>query len=103
MPHVCEVYPGICLTTEEEAPINLSQGRRKMPVGTMKTEHTEQNIHTEQSIQYAIKNSNNNFRLILSVPDYRHLYSLSTDGTICYIVIHIKIMFTPPPPQAYIP
>jgi len=26
MPHLCEFYPGICLTTEEKARKNLSQG-----------------------------------------------------------------------------
>ena len=30
---LCEVYPGICLTTEEKAGKNLSQGSRRMPVG----------------------------------------------------------------------
>ena len=36
-----ELYPGICLTTEEKAWRNLSQGSRRMPFGTMKTEYTE--------------------------------------------------------------
>jgi len=39
--HLCELYPGICLTTEEKARKNLGQGSRRMPVGTMKTEYTE--------------------------------------------------------------
>jgi 2-keto-3-deoxy-L-rhamnonate aldolase RhmA len=44
------VYPGICLTTEEKARKNLSQGCWRMPVGTMKTEYTEQSTeYTEQS------------------------------------------------------
>ena len=38
---LCEVYPGVCLTTEEKAQKNLSLGSRRMPVGTMKTEYTE--------------------------------------------------------------
>jgi len=42
--HLCEFYPGICLTTEGIAQKNLSQGSRRVPVGTMKTEYTEQNI-----------------------------------------------------------
>jgi hypothetical protein len=33
VPRLCEVYPGICLTTEEKARKNLSQGSRRMPVG----------------------------------------------------------------------
>ena len=40
VPHLCELYPGICLTTEEKEGKNLSQGSRRMPVGTMKTEYT---------------------------------------------------------------
>jgi len=43
-PSLRVVYPGICLTTEEKARKNLSQGSWRMPVGTMKTiyrtEHT---------------------------------------------------------------
>ena len=45
MLRLCELYPGICLTTEEKAWKNLSQGSRRVPAGTMKTEYTEQNIH----------------------------------------------------------
>jgi hypothetical protein len=33
VPRLCEVYPGICLTTEEEAWKNLSQGSWRMPAG----------------------------------------------------------------------
>ena len=35
MPRLCEVYPGVCPPTEEKARKNLSQGSRRMPVGTM--------------------------------------------------------------------
>jgi len=34
----------LLLTTKEEARKNLSQGSRRMPVGTMKTEYAEQSI-----------------------------------------------------------
>jgi hypothetical protein len=47
---LCELYPGLCLTTEE----NLRRGSRRMPVGTMKTEYTEQiytsSFHISQAI-----------------------------------------------------
>jgi len=46
VPCLCEFYSGICLTTEEKAWKTLSQGSRKVPVGTMKIEHTEKNIHS---------------------------------------------------------
>jgi hypothetical protein len=38
---LCEVCPGVCLTTEEKARKNLRQGSRRVLVGTMKTECTE--------------------------------------------------------------
>jgi len=41
VPRLCEVYPGICLTTEEKARKNRSQGSRRMPVSK---EYTEQSI-----------------------------------------------------------
>jgi hypothetical protein len=41
VPRPCEVYPGICLTTEEKARKNLSQGSRRTPVDK---EYTEQSI-----------------------------------------------------------
>jgi len=34
-PHLCVLYAGICLTTEEKARRNLSQGSRKVPVGAI--------------------------------------------------------------------
>ena len=53
VPLLCELYPGICLTTEEKARKNLSQGSWRMPVGTMKTEYKERNriYRTIQNIQ----------------------------------------------------
>jgi hypothetical protein len=36
VPRLSELYPGICLTTEEKARKNLSQGSRRVPAGTMK-------------------------------------------------------------------
>ena len=44
VPRLCELYPGICLTTEEKArkKKNLSQGSRRVPAGTMKIhKHTQ--------------------------------------------------------------
>ena len=49
VPCLCELYPGICLTTEEKARKNLSQGSRRVPVGMMKTEYTEQSIHNNKN------------------------------------------------------
>ena len=49
MPHLCQLYPGICLTAEEKAGKNHNQGSQRVPVGTMKTEYTEQNIHNNNT------------------------------------------------------
>jgi hypothetical protein len=49
VPRLCELYPGTCLTTEEKARKNLSRGSRRVPVGTMKKEFTEQNIHNHKN------------------------------------------------------
>jgi hypothetical protein len=49
VPRLCELYPGICLTTEEKARENLSQGSRRVPVVATRTEYTEQNIHSNKN------------------------------------------------------
>jgi len=51
VPRRCELYPGICLTTEEKTRKNLRPRSRRVPVGTMKTEYTEQNIHNNINIR----------------------------------------------------
>jgi hypothetical protein len=38
MPGLCKLYPGICLTTEENALKNISQGSWSVLVGTMETD-----------------------------------------------------------------
>ena len=49
VPRLCQLHPGICLTTEEKTRINLTQGSRRVPVGTMKTKHREQNTHNNKN------------------------------------------------------
>jgi hypothetical protein len=49
VPCFCELYPGICLTTEEKAHKRLSLGSRRVPVGAMNTEYTEQNVRNSKS------------------------------------------------------
>jgi len=49
VPHLCKLYPGICLTAEEKARKNLSQGSQRVPAGTKKTEYTEQNIRNNKN------------------------------------------------------
>jgi hypothetical protein len=43
--HLCGLYPGICLTTEEKARKNLSQGSQRVPAGTMKIHKRTIRIH----------------------------------------------------------
>ena len=50
VPRLCELYPGIFLLTEQKAWKNLSQGSRRVPVGTIKTEYTEHIIHNNKNI-----------------------------------------------------
>jgi hypothetical protein len=49
VPRLCELYPSICLITEEKARKTLRQGSRRVPVGMMKTEYTEENIHNNKN------------------------------------------------------
>jgi hypothetical protein len=56
MPRLCEFYSGICLTTEEKAQKNLSQGKKNLSQGKKtsirvqyayyQNTHTLQNLHT---------------------------------------------------------
>jgi len=49
VPRLCELYPGICLTTEERARINLNQGSRRVSDDAMKTEYTEEKIRNNKN------------------------------------------------------
>ena len=51
VPRLCWFYPGICLTTEENAWKNLGQGSRRVPDGTMK-------IHKHTIRTHRLKNKN---------------------------------------------
>ena len=51
VPRLCEVYIGICLTTEEKALKNISQGSRKKLVGKEYTEQTKY-LNTWINLEY---------------------------------------------------
>jgi hypothetical protein len=57
VPRLCEVYLGICLTTEEKTWKTLSQGSRRMPGGTMITEYTEQSMQAIRIHKHNNKNT----------------------------------------------
>jgi hypothetical protein len=49
VPHLCGLYPGICLPTEEKAQENLSQDSGRVPAGTMKTHKHTIRIHRQNN------------------------------------------------------
>ena len=50
VPHLCELYPGyLPYNWGKSMEKPQSGGSRKVPVGTMKTEYTEQNIHNNKN------------------------------------------------------
>jgi hypothetical protein len=44
MPRLCEFYPGICLTTEEKARKNLSQGKKNLSQVKENLSHDESDL-----------------------------------------------------------
>jgi hypothetical protein len=60
VPRLCELYPGIYLTTEAKAQKNLSQGSQRVPAGTMKIhKHTLRiHIHENKNTKITILNTN---------------------------------------------
>jgi hypothetical protein len=46
---LCELYPGICLTTEEKARKTPSLVSQRVPAGTIKTERTEQIVRNNKN------------------------------------------------------
>ena len=53
VPRLCEFYPGICLTIEEKARKNLSQGKKKHQLGQEKT-----SIRVRKNLTQGKKNLN---------------------------------------------
>ena len=75
VPRLCELYPGICLTTEEKARKNLSQGSRRVPAGTMKTEYAEQNVHKNtQFTKIKQKHAKRNILALLTLLHFLYPY-----------------------------
>ena len=44
VPRLCEFYPGICLTTEEKARKNLSQGKKNLSQGKKNLSQVKKNL-----------------------------------------------------------
>ena len=49
VPCLCYLYPDICLTTEEKARRNLSQGSRRVPTDTMKIHKHTIRVHRRKN------------------------------------------------------
>jgi hypothetical protein len=71
---LCELYRGICLTTEEKARENLSQGSRRVPVGTMKTDYKNRTHITIRIHKHNNKNTSIT-KLNKSIPNIQPLYN----------------------------
>jgi len=56
----CELYPGICVTTEEKSWKNLSQGSQRVPVDTIKTEIQNRTFVTIRKHKHNNKNMSQN-------------------------------------------
>ena len=56
VPRLCEFYHGICLTTEEKARKNLSQGSRRVLVYILHITKTPTHAHTLQNLHTHITN-----------------------------------------------
>ena len=56
----CGLYPDICLTTEEKARNNFSQGSRRVPAGTMEIhKHTIRiHRHNNKNTHFTVLNRN---------------------------------------------
>jgi len=52
MPRLCELYFGICLTTEEKARKTLRQASRRVPAGTMKIHNHTLRINRHNNKNY---------------------------------------------------
>jgi uncharacterized phage infection (PIP) family protein YhgE len=48
VPHLCELYPGICLTTEEKARKNLSHGKKNLSQGQKNLSQGKENLSQGQ-------------------------------------------------------
>ena len=63
VPLLCELYPGICLTTEEKAWKTLNQGSRRLPAGKMKIHNRTIRIHRHYNKN---RHNNKNYFVVLS-------------------------------------
>jgi hypothetical protein len=49
VPRLCEFYPGICLTTEEKAWNNLSQGKKNL----IQRENPQSDLRKDNKLRYS--------------------------------------------------
>jgi len=58
VPRLCEFYPGICLTTEEKARKNLSQGKKNLSHVKKNLSHVKKNLsHVKKNLSHITKTS----------------------------------------------
>jgi hypothetical protein len=87
VPRLCELYPGICLTSEEKARKNLSQGSRRMLIGK---EYTEQSIHVNKTIK--IHNLHNLKKYTTHTTIYRTIKKNQKTSLHCNTLLHFTTL-----------
>jgi hypothetical protein len=69
VPRLCEIYPGICLTTEEKARKNLSQGKKN---------HSQVKDNLSHSTVYILRKTPTLYKALtnthITKPTHTHTY-----------------------------
>ena len=81
MPRLCEFNPGICLTTEEKAGKNLSQGSRRVTVYILHITKTPTHYKTTHTHTHTLQN---NIKPPHQILRPKHLYDDYYNITTCF-------------------
>jgi hypothetical protein len=74
VPHLCEFYPGICLTTEEKARKNVSQGKKNISQVKKNLSQVKKNL--SQSTVYILPKTPTDYKTLtnthITKPTHTH-------------------------------
>jgi hypothetical protein len=85
VPRLCELYPGICLTTKEKARKTLSQGSRRVPVGSSRFHNQTKRYATKYEARVrSVRQTQRNFAIFYFKP---------RNDSVTRIVMSIAFMF----------
>ena len=108
MPRLCEFYPGICLTTEEKARKNLSQGKKNLSQGKKNLSQGKKNLsqgkknfsqgkknlsHGKKNLSQGKKNlsqGKKNLSQRPATPDHRSNYENNQQGALYRLIYYSK-------------